>query len=586
MLTPILTVKTATPSAPVPAPEAVLPKEKVPVLPAALSGRQSEAALRILETINKQLLGSETLPKEALVRLLDTLVRLLKLPPLPQESLLALSKRIAAAIDALPPAARLALEKQLGQRNLLLSARILAEVVKPPLPEIPARFDAPQQRLPNGQPAQARPLPEQAASRALDEMRQPQQQQRPAELPQRPAATILVGGNFDPSALQAALRSAFSAEEDSTIGDTDLDDIEEIVAETVDGAETEHAEHAPAAAARQHAGESIPTLRSIARFLADDTLALSKVEAIAVGAVDPEIREALEHALEADAPLELPFPDTEEPEQLSNPAAEFQMEEADSEVQPQQTKAPAPETNAAGPAMTTMPEDIDDEPASVPAFQDEAPSGDESIDQPTLRAETPVADRSARLIADALKVLVEAGLALTTEELDTPAESLFALAAVEDIEAILDEQVAFRGTAPAAEKVVPADRPEQEFMSEPDDLETGSTPREAARNATHQAEERPREPLPQRLPETFMPREVPAFIAIPYPPAKTGIGSVSMAEEEEQQSFGRDEDDRSEQDEQQDEAGREKADDGGEDGEDADASADAYELYRRLGGIA
>ena len=83
-----------------------------------------------------------------------------------------------------------------------------------------------------------------------------------------------------------------------------------------------------------------------------------------------------------------------------------------------------------------------------------------------------------------------------------------------------------------------------------------------------------------------MPREVPAFIAIPYPPAKTGIGSVSMAEEEEQQSFGRGEDDRSEQDEQQDEAGREKADDGGEDGEDADASADAYELYRRLGGIA
>ena len=62
MLTPILTVKTATPSAPVPAPEAVLPKEKVPVLPAALSGRQSEAALRILETINKQLLGSDMPP--------------------------------------------------------------------------------------------------------------------------------------------------------------------------------------------------------------------------------------------------------------------------------------------------------------------------------------------------------------------------------------------------------------------------------------------------------------------------------------------------------------------------------------------
>ena len=96
MLTPILTVKTATPSAHVTTPEAVLPKEKATAAPATLSGRQSEAALRILETINKQLLGSDMPPKDALVRLLDTLARLLKLPQLPQESLLALSKRIAA----------------------------------------------------------------------------------------------------------------------------------------------------------------------------------------------------------------------------------------------------------------------------------------------------------------------------------------------------------------------------------------------------------------------------------------------------------------------------------------------------------
>lgn len=164
MLTPILTVKTATPSAHVTTPEAVLPKEKATAATATLSGRQSEVALRILETINKQLLGSDMPPKDALVRLLDTLARLLKLPQLPQESLLALSKRIAAAIEALPPAARLALEKQLGQRNLLLSARILAELVKPPLPEVAARFDAPLPRPANAPPAQVRP-PGRATSR-------------------------------------------------------------------------------------------------------------------------------------------------------------------------------------------------------------------------------------------------------------------------------------------------------------------------------------------------------------------------------------------------------------------------------------
>ena len=71
MLTPILTVKTAAPSAHVTTPEAVLPKEKATAAPATLSGRQSEAALRILETINKQLLGSDMPPKDALVRLLD-----------------------------------------------------------------------------------------------------------------------------------------------------------------------------------------------------------------------------------------------------------------------------------------------------------------------------------------------------------------------------------------------------------------------------------------------------------------------------------------------------------------------------------
>lgn len=578
MLTPILTVKTATPSAHVTTPEAVLPKEKATAAPATLSGRQSEAALRILETINKQLLGSDMPPKDALVRLLDTLARLLKLPQLPQESLLALSKRIAAAIEALPPVARLALEKQLGQRNVLLSARILAELVKPPLPEVAARFDAPLPRPANAQPAQVRPPAEQPAAQPPEQIRQPQQ--RPPEALPRPPAAVLVGGNFDASALQAALRSAFSAEEDAAIGDAGIEDSEEIAAKTVDGVEAEPSEHAATNAARA-AGEAIPTLRSVARFLADDALALSRVEAIAAGAVDPEIREALEHALEADVPLELSFPDVEEPEQLSNAAAEPALVRIDGEPQPRPAKTPGTATVATRPASVAPPEHIESEAAPELGPLEEVPAGDKGTT--SVRPETPAADRSARLIADALKVLVEAGLALTTEELEMPAESLFALAAVDDIEAILDEPLAFRGTAPAAEKTDPAERPAQDFLSEPEDFETGSTPRDALRNATPPADEHAREPVPQRLPETVLPREVPAFIAIPYPPAKTGIGSVSAEEEEEPQTFGRGEDDRSEP---EGEAGKDETGDDGEGDDEAGASADAYELYRRLGGVA
>ena len=50
MLTPILTVKTATPSAHVTTPEAVLRKEKATAATATLSGRQSEAARSALHS--------------------------------------------------------------------------------------------------------------------------------------------------------------------------------------------------------------------------------------------------------------------------------------------------------------------------------------------------------------------------------------------------------------------------------------------------------------------------------------------------------------------------------------------------------
>ena len=109
MLMPILTVKAATaPTAHAAAVvETTTPKDRAPTLPPIrISGRQSEAMLKILETLNRHLIGSEPLPREALVRLLDTLAKVLKFPPLPQESLRDFSKRLAVFLETLPPAVR------------------------------------------------------------------------------------------------------------------------------------------------------------------------------------------------------------------------------------------------------------------------------------------------------------------------------------------------------------------------------------------------------------------------------------------------------------------------------------------------
>jgi hypothetical protein len=147
MLMPILSVKTPIAAAQAAvAVEAVTPQERtLPVaIPGRISGNQSEAVLKILETLNRHLLGSEPLPKDALIRLLDTLAKILKFPPLPQETLRDFTKRLAVFLETLPPAARAALEKQLGQHNLAISIKILAEVLKmPSIIDMPRLLDRP-----------------------------------------------------------------------------------------------------------------------------------------------------------------------------------------------------------------------------------------------------------------------------------------------------------------------------------------------------------------------------------------------------------------------------------------------------------
>ena len=171
--------------------------------------------MKILETLNRHLLGTEPLPKDALIRLLDTLAKILKFPPLPQETLRDFTKRLAVFLETLPPATRVALEKQLGQHNLAISIKILAGVLKmPSLSDMPRPLDRPVvmpaipragSTLPDG-----RPLPAATVQQGQAQVPVPGRP-APANIPQmivpNPAHIA------DPGLLQAALKKAFGGDD-------------------------------------------------------------------------------------------------------------------------------------------------------------------------------------------------------------------------------------------------------------------------------------------------------------------------------------------------------------------------------------
>ncbi|WP_139093141.1 hypothetical protein [Pararhizobium polonicum] len=349
---PILTVKTSVAAAQAAAVvEIVTPKERAPV-PVRISGNQSEAVLKILETLNRHLLGSEPLPKEALIRLLDTLAKILKFPPLPQETLRDFSKRLAVFLETLPPAARLALEKQLGQRNLAVSIRILAEVLKnPSVIDAPRLLDrlftaTPITRSFIGQ-TDARPVPPLPAPHGQTTVpgRQTTLPPPQAVTQMLPPGTAVVPS---PGLLQAALKKAFGDDDDiapaiitadgnepeqSPVTTTRRDD-QPAKAPTARGNDTAAANMQPQQPAKAGA-ETIPLLRAAAAFLAADPEALSLVAAIATGDIDSRLKSELEQELGLDL-----FEPTEPLEQPAQSEPQKPAEHSAAE------NRPAPETRA------------------------------------------------------------------------------------------------------------------------------------------------------------------------------------------------------------------------------------------------
>lgn len=623
MLTPILSVKTSAVTAQAATVvETTTPKEQHPVVPLRISGNQSEAVLKILETLNRHLIGSEPLPKEALIRLLDTLARTLKFPPLPQESLRDFTKRLAVFLETLPPAARLALEKQLGQRDLTVSLRILAEALKGPsiidAPRLPEKFFA--------STAIARPVASQPDGRPAAALAVSQGQgsvpSRPTPLSTAQPLLAAPATVTDLGLLQAALKKAFGDEEEIVVP--------VVVAEESDGepsvllenrpdkqpvkAQTPRGNDTAAAGAQpqQPAGassETIPLLRAAAAFLAADSQALSLVAAIAHGDIDSQVTIDLEQELRLDI-LELTG-SIEIPEQTVEASTVGDKQGPT----PQTAEGALNDSHAAEPDVPTGTARSADKPdqnrSEVDGFKGHDLGEWELHAVPEERSFVPAPEGQAaafesetsipqKTLVETLKALVEASLPLPGGSADPAPETLFAalagatadmgaeelfaqLQTVDDVEMPPDTALLTGGLAEQTESLgLDADtwsallnRPEEKAASRP------AFPHPSA------DEESGREALIPRQPVAALARDAIPFAMIPYLPAKTEDGRSNKTRDEERASFANEEqrDERGANDDPGHESEHHAAEPEAAGEEDEIEAADAYDLYQRMGGL-
>lgn len=627
MLTPILTVKTSAATGQTAAAvEAVTPKEqRTHAGPVRISGSQSEAVLKVLETLNRHLVGSEPLPKEALIRLLDTLAKVLKFPPLPQETLRDFTKRLAVFLETLPAAARLALEKQLGQRNLAMSIRILAEALKGPsiidAPRLletfflPATVARPATGQPEGRPAATGTVPSGTGPG------------RPTALPTAQPQSAAPATVSDPGLLQAALKKAFGDEGETAapavVAEEGESEEQPTKSQTPLGSDTAVAGAQRLAKANS---ETIPLLRAAAAFLAADSEALSLVAAIATGDIDSQTKTDLEQELgfdlsEQTGQIETP----EQPIQAGSFAAEDEQEPTSGTATGENTASS--ETGSISRQTASATADLlaataaepDVRAATVQSADKQPPRGEvegfkgHDLGEWELHAEleerayapAPEGQFAAfesetsqpeRTLVETLKTLVDASLPLPEGSADTAPDTLFAALAGETADMGAEALFAQLQTAddvelpPALTTGGLAEQPEPPGLEADTWSALLNAPEEkAASRPAHPSavEESGREAQIPRQPETGIARDAIPFAMIPYLPAKTEDRRANKPKDEEQASFADDEqrDERGESDDQRDENEHHAAAPEAAGEEDETETADAYDVYKRMGGL-
>ncbi|WP_349436755.1 hypothetical protein [Pararhizobium sp. A13] len=633
MLTPILTVKTSAVTAQAAAVvETTAPKVQPLGVPLRISGNQSEAVLKILETLNRHLIGSEPLPKEALIRLLDTLARTLKFPPLPQETLRDFTKRLAVFLETLPPAARLALEKQLGQRDLAVSLRILAEALKGPsvidAPRLPEKFFTPT--------AVARPVISQSDGKPAAALAVSQAQGsvpgRPVPLSMAQPLLAAPATVTDPGLLQAALKKAFGDEDEIVVPAAAAKESESepsilpensrgeqpVRAQTPRGNDTAAAGAQPQQPARANS-ETIPLLRAAAAFLAADSQALSLVAAIAIGDIDSQIKIDLEQELRLDileqtGSIETPEQPIQTGQWTTNASATGDKQQATPQTTEGTNAAPLKNSTAAEldvRADTIRSADMQQHRDEVEGFKGhdlgewelhaelEPRSFAPAVESQSAAFESETS-QSEKTLVETLKTLVEA-MPLPEGSADPAPETLFATLAGETAD--MGAEALFAQLQTADDAVMPPDTAlltgDLAERTEPLGLEADTwsallnVPEEKAASRPafpHPSvvEESGREAQIPRQPESGLARDAIPFAMIPYLPAKTEDGQSKKTRDEEQASFADDEqrDERGKNDAQGHENEHHAAEpDAVGDEDETETAADAYDLYQRMGGL-
>ncbi|KQY40569.1 hypothetical protein [Rhizobium sp. Root483D2] len=614
MLMPILSVKAPIPAAQgASAVEAAPSRERAPIvaIPGRISGTQSEAVLKILETLNRHLLGTEPLPKDALIRLLDTLAKILKFPPLPQETLRDFTKRLAVFLETLPPATRVALEKQLGQHNLAISIKILAEVLKmPSLSDMPRPLDRPVvmpaipragSTLPEG-----RPLP--AATVQQGQAQIVPGRPAPVNIPQmivpNPAHIA------DPGLLQAALKKAFGGDdrasaiiafEESIDGDSAATAVRTEQSppkgQTASGNGTAATGGQPQQPAKANS-DTIPLLRAAAAFLADDPEALSQVATITSG-IDDQLKAELVEDLGLD------FAESEEmstqPERSSGAAGAQAQTEGDefgtAQARPDTADRAVPPASSAAEGERTEADGVTVRDPGEREIDLQDPSIVSADEMPSSYSETEM-DHTGKSLAQTLKALVEASLPLpgaapdktgtlfalmAGDTADMGAEILFAQLDAADIDGVLPDTSVLTGdTGDQTEPLALESEAWSAVLGGPEEKAAGrQVPLHSAA-----MDESAREAQAMRLPDAGLVRDAIPFAMIPYLPAKTQASRTVETEDEEQPAFsGQDSGDEGEHSEEQGEPEDQTGAAPQAITEDADdEAADAYDLYRRMGG--
>jgi hypothetical protein len=429
------------------------------------------------------------------------------------------------------------------------------------------------------------------------------------------AQPLLATTVTDPGLLQAALKKAFGDEEEIVVPVVVADESEsepgvllenrrsEQPARTRRGNDTAAAGAQPLQPAKTNS-ETIPLLRAVAAFLAADSQALSLVAAIAVGDIDRQIKIDLEQELRLDI--------LEQPESIEVPEQTVKTSTTGDKqgLTPQTAEAALTDRYAAEPdvrAATVQPADKPHQNRSeVEGFKGHDLGEWELHPEPEERSFAPVPEGQAaalesetsqpeKTLVETLRALVEASLPLPEGSADTAPETLFAALAGETADMGAEALFAQLQTADDVETLLAGGLAEQtESLGLDADRWSAPLPEEKASSRPafpHPSvvEESGREAYALRQPETALARDAIPFAMIPYLPAKTEDGRRNKTMDDEHASFANDEQcderDENDDDDQEHENAHQAAEPEAAGKEGEIETADAYDLYQRMGGL-